>query len=247
MRPQRSIVLAVVMGVGANACAQCEYGVGGFAIPIADMGTASYSLNGIGAGTVTSVKICFHITHGRQGDLVVRLAHEGITVTLLSRPGTEDGQSEVGYTAANFGSYPGGDFSLSDNAADAYAVPPYGNTPRPGTPGVYGIFKPTIDSLSRFVGTRMAGSWTLSVSDEAQGFTGTLNDISISINEILVGPCWTNCDGNTAGPALTASDFQCFLNEFAAGHSYANCDESTTPPVLNANDFQCFLNKFAAG
>ena len=60
-------------------------------------------------------------------------------------------------------------------------------------------------------------------------------------------PCYANCDGSTASPALTVNDFICFLNRFTAGDSYANCDHSTTPPVLNVLDFTCYLNSFAAG
>jgi hypothetical protein len=60
-------------------------------------------------------------------------------------------------------------------------------------------------------------------------------------------PCYANCDGSTAPPALNVLDFNCFLNRFAAAESYANCDGSTAPPVLNVLDFNCFLNRFAAG
>lgn len=60
-------------------------------------------------------------------------------------------------------------------------------------------------------------------------------------------PCYPNCDGSTASPALNIVDFQCFMNRFAIGAPYANCDASTSSPVLNVNDFMCFLNRFAAG
>ncbi len=60
-------------------------------------------------------------------------------------------------------------------------------------------------------------------------------------------PCYANCDGSTATPALTANDFQCFINKYAANDPSANCDGSTAIPALTANDFQCFINKYAAG
>jgi uncharacterized membrane protein len=69
-------------------------------------------------------------------------------------------------------------------------------------------------------------------------------------------PCYADCDGSLAYPALNVSDYICFLNRYAAGlsltgpaqvHSYANCDGSTAFPVLSVSDFTCFANFFASG
>jgi glucose/arabinose dehydrogenase len=60
-------------------------------------------------------------------------------------------------------------------------------------------------------------------------------------------PCYANCDGSSAAPALNVLDFNCFLNRFTSADPYTNCDGSTAPPVLNVLDFNCFLNRFTSG
>jgi hypothetical protein len=60
-------------------------------------------------------------------------------------------------------------------------------------------------------------------------------------------PCYGNCDGSTAAPALNVADFTCFLQKFATGDPYANCDGSSATPALNVADFTCFLQRFASG
>lgn len=242
-RPVITCVCSVA-GLATSAAAQCMYGVGGFSVPIPETGVYRYSLNGLGPGTVVhSVRLCFNITHPRQGDLVVRLIHDGVTATLLNRPGTEDCVTATGYTAANIGS----SFTLADAGAEPYAVPPVGSIPRPGINNVGGVFRPTIDPLSVFNGTSVTGPWTIEVSDVVPGVTGTLTSVSIAINAVVASPCWANCDGNYFLPSLTASDFMCFLNKFAGNDPYANCDGSTGTPLLTSNDFLCFINKYAAG
>jgi hypothetical protein len=70
------------------------------------------------------------------------------------------------------------------------------------------------------------------------------------VNFTLFGtpfPCYPNCDGSTAPPALNFADFSCFLQKFAAGDPYANCDHSTAAPTFNVQDFTCFLQRFATG
>jgi len=211
------------------------------------MGSATHTLvGGPGGSVVNLVQVCLGVQHPRQSDLVIRLTHAGITATLTSHPGTEDGQS--GYTAANLGALIGGgfeQFSFSDSAAMPYAVPPIGNTPRPGINGVHGEFKPTIDPLSVFIGAPLPGNWVLEVADDAPGLSGVFSMFTITINP--GGPCYVNCDASSTSPRLTANDFQCFLNRFAAQDPYANCDGSTGSPLLTANDFQCFINLYAAG
>jgi hypothetical protein len=60
-------------------------------------------------------------------------------------------------------------------------------------------------------------------------------------------PCYPNCDGSAAPPAVNVGDFTCFLRRFADGDPYANCDGSSGPPALNVADFTCFLQMYAAG
>ncbi len=237
--------MSLVLCAGSLALGQnCTSGIGA-TMPIPDLGSTSLSYPGFVSGSVSAVKVCVWILHPRQGDLVVRLSHLGTTATLLNRPGTEDGQSAVGYTAANVGDQSAGLFAFIDSAAAPYAVPPVGNTPRPGIPNVHGEYKPTVDPLSVFVGMSIQGEWTLTVSDEAAGVTGTLQAFKLSFSNGT--PCYGNCDGSTTPPVLNANDFMCFLNRFATHESWANCDGGTTAPLFTPNDFFCFLNAYAAG
>jgi hypothetical protein len=75
---------------------------------------------------------------------------------------------------------------------------------------------------------------------------GMALDQSDTYTEIQ-GPCYANCDGSVAAPALNVADFTCFLQKYSGGDSYANCDGSTAAPALNVADFTCFLQKFSAG
>lgn len=230
--------------LASAAWAQCGPSIGGLAMPIPDMGTASYSGSCGNQGTVGGISLAIRVLHPRQGDLIVRVIHNGVTVTVLDRPGTEDGQSTTGYTAANLG---GNSWSVyfRDDAVSRYAVPPVGNVARPGIASVSGTFKPTVDPFSTFRGMPMAGDWTVEVVDAAPGLSGILDVVVLDVR--AEGPCYANCDGSTTAPVLSANDFQCFLNAFAAGSSYANCDGTTSTPMLTAGDFQCFLNQYAAG
>jgi subtilisin-like proprotein convertase family protein len=226
---------------------QCEFGVGGISIPIPDMGTVRYTFfRPVSSAEVLAARLCLRITHPRQGDLVIRLTHAGATATLLNRPGTEDGLSEEGYTASGFG-VGSAWFALSDDGTSPYAVPPVGQVARPGIDNVVGVFKPTVDALSIFVGTPSGGEWHLDISDMAAGSTGMIRAVGLGIDTAHTAACYANCDGSTVGQVLTASDFMCYINKYAAGNVYANCDQSTGSPLLTANDFQCFLNKYAAG
>jgi hypothetical protein len=247
MRTALTASLAL-LALAVPAVAQCNNGFSGGGLPIPDPGMRTFDLSCGGAfGTVRSVQLSLRIAHGRQGDLIIRLRHQasGQVATLMNRPGTEDGQSTTGYTAANLGTQ--GLFVFDDAAPGPYAVPPVGAYPRPGVDGIGGAFKPTVDPLSVFFGLPIDSVWTVEVSDASPGFAGAVSALGIQVEQIEPLTCYPNCDRSTSPPFLNINDFICFQSFFAMGQPYANCDNSTTPPILNVNDFICFLSSFAAG
>jgi len=137
---------SLAMSAG-HAAAQCSGGFNGDVIPIPDLGMVTRTFECNSAGTIGMIQVRLRINHPRQGDLLIRLRHNtsGVVATLMNRPGTEDGQSTEGYTAANLG---GAQLFVFDDAASGpYAVPPVGAYPRPG-----------VDSIS---GSRVVTGWSL--------------------------------------------------------------------------------------
>lgn len=244
------LVLLFVAGSAAGQCGQF-YGTSGPGDPIPDPGVKTYPISCGSYGTVGTIRVDLRISHGRQGDLIVRLRHNatGRVATLLSRPGTEDGLSTEGYTAAHLGDPAGGGgaFVLMDGAPGPYAVPPVGVYPRPGVSSIVGTFRPTVDSFATFAGTTLLGNWTLEIEDAAAGVQGGVVSWVVSFTPAEPDLCYANCDHSATVPFLNVQDFACYLHQFAFGSTYANCDGSTTPPVLNVQDFACFLNAFSAG
>jgi hypothetical protein len=241
--------LLVLVAAAGNAAAQCSAGFSGGSTPIPDPGTYTYVIGCGGAPgtTVGSVALGLRIFHPRQGDLVIRLRHDasGTVATLMNRPGSEDGQSNEGYTAANLGGLNW--FRFDDSAPGPYAVPPVGAYPRPGVDNITGLFRPTQDPLSIFSGLTINSSWTVTITDEAAGLAGAVSGVILYVERAEPWSCYPNCDHSFTTPFLNINDYVCFQNKFASGDTYANCDNSTTPPVLSVNDFICFISAYVAG
>mgnify|MGYP003571894847 CR=1 FL=1 len=112
--------------------------------------------------SVTDVTVDLNVTHTWQGDIIATLSHGATTVTLMDRPGVP---------ASTFGCSDD-DFAVSfvdGGPGDAENDCPVGGSTNPLSP------------LSAFAGADSAGAWTLSISDNAGGDTGTLDSWSISI------------------------------------------------------------------
>jgi hypothetical protein len=239
---RKLLTSAVVLAAGP-ALGQCQFGFWGGGPAIPDLGTLRDTFFCNSYGTVGTLRLTVWVLHDRPGDLVVKLRHEasGRVATLMDRPGTEDGQSTVGYTAPNF------TIEFRDDAAGPYAVPPVGAYPRPGVANIQGAFKPTVDVLlTTFEGLPLASQWTLEISDVAAGVSGSLHGRDVQFFPAEPG-CYANCDHSGVAPVLNVLDFACFLDRFAGGDAYCNCDGSSSPPVLNVLDFLCFVNRYAAG
>jgi hypothetical protein len=113
-------------------------------------------------GTVEDLNISLDVTHTWVGDIIVTIEHNGTTVTLMDRPGV-----------------PAGTFGCSDDNISAVFDDEAGTSTVedvcPGTdPGLNGDFLP-MEALSAFDGMDYNGDWTLTISDNATGDTGTLD------------------------------------------------------------------------
>jgi subtilisin-like proprotein convertase family protein len=119
-------------------------------------------------GTVTDVDVKLDATHTWVGDLIFTLEHvdSGTSVTFYDRPGVP--ASTFGCSGDNipgvFGDDEGADGSFEDNCLNA--------TPAFPADGHFTGNNP----LSALDGLSLAGDWTLTVSDNAGGDTGTLNE-----------------------------------------------------------------------
>lgn len=119
------------------------------------------------------IDITLDITHSFVGDLLVTLEHNGTTATVFDRPG-----------------FPAGLFGNGDNLDGIYVFEDFQpqlpeDAGAPGgvlTPGTYGTSGP--DFLFNFDGTMKAGTWTLTITDNAGGDTGMLRGWSITMNNV---------------------------------------------------------------
>ncbi|SNZ02007.1 proprotein convertase P-domain-containing protein [Flagellimonas pacifica] len=125
---------------------------------IFDLTTLNSNLSGFASGTITDVIVTLDITHTWDEDMDISLTSPGGTTVLLS---SDNGGSGDNYTNTIF----------DDAAATAITS---GSAPFTGT------FSPE-GSLSDFDGEDPSGTWTLSIFDDFNGDTGTLNSFSIQV------------------------------------------------------------------
>ncbi len=159
-------------------------------VPIPDLSTITSTITIPGAGIISDVNVKnLGVTHTWIDDLIIDLTSPGgTTVRLMNRPCA--GEDNI---LINF----------DDQAVTAtFPCPPTNN-------GTYIPFA----ALSAFIGQQVAGTWTLTISDNAGQDLGTLNSWSLDIcyapscttpPEPTVTSPVTYCQGATAVP-LTAT------------------------------------------
>jgi len=163
-------------------------------------------------GTIQDVNLGLRITHSWNGDLIVRLTHNGVTRTLIDRPG---------YTGTGFG--------FDNNGFDGY-LPASPLLDDEGTGGpiesrnvAAGVTSPPSytpnQTLAGFDGQDRFGVWTLQVSDNAGSDTGSLVRWLLQFTEPgVVEPCATDCNNNGIPDATDI-----------ANQSSADCDGNAVP------------------
>ncbi|HYC78862.1 MAG TPA: lamin tail domain-containing protein [Planctomycetota bacterium] len=162
--------LSAAIGTSSHAGELLAAGAAGFPLPIPDgvgvpgVGpTATSTLTQATSLVLTDVDVVLQLNHTWYGDLNVSLSHGGTTVTLLVA-GTPDVNSDfVGTTRFSDEGY-----APADHAVGGVVIPKYAL--RPDAP------------LSAFDGQDAGGTWTLSLSDNFLGDSGTLLGWSLIFN-----------------------------------------------------------------
>lgn len=111
---------------------------------------------------LAGLKLSIKTTHTYVGDLKYTLTHGATSVTAIDRPG---------YTGSGFGCS-GDDIDVTlDDAAASPVETACSTTP----PAIGGTLSPN-NPLAAFIGQTFDGTWTLNVSDNAGGDTGSLTE-----------------------------------------------------------------------
>ncbi len=134
----------------------------------------SDSLNISTSGVITDLNISVDVTHSFVGNLKFTLTHEdtGTSVIIIDRPGMPPGSNGCQYSDI--------DVTLDDEAASSVE-----DACSPVPPAINGSFIPN-NPLSAFDSENLYGMWTLEVSDNASGNTGTLNSWCLEATVLLV-------------------------------------------------------------
>ena len=162
------------------------YPYGGAPIPIPDVSSVSSTINVPASSLIGDLDVSLDITHTWTGDLVVTLTSpKGTEVTLLDEPcGSDD---DVLLT-------------LDDEAVSGVPCPAVG-----------GGFHLPFEALSTFDGENMLGDWTLTVTDDAAGDVGTINDWSLTLTETYLSLLGAGSTDDCACTTWTSSQsmFDC--------------------------------------
>lgn len=163
-----SIAMLAIAGLAGTAAAQSFSGAG-FAIPDNSPAGASSSIVTTG-GTVQGLTVTLSgMSHTWVGDLIITLSNGSSTIDLVNRP-------NFPATGFGFSWNLNGDYTFDDAAGQTFEG--FGN---PGSlvdlPS--GSYAPE-GALSSFNGGSFAGTWTLSISDNAAGDTGSFTGWTIT-------------------------------------------------------------------
>ena len=151
------------------------------------------------SGIISDLNVGITISHTFNGDLIVRLTHNGTTVVLVDRPG---------FTGSGFGFGDDGfNIILDDEGSGGSIENATTGGPAVTSPPSYVPNNP----LSAFDGMDRNGTWVIEVSDNASQDTGTLDNWSLEAGQTGVVQCVGACclvDGTCQ--VLTQAD--CGLN-----------------------------------
>ena len=210
------------------------------AIPDATPAGITDSIVVASSAAITSIEIALDISHTWIGDLLVTVDRNGVEVaTLIGRPGVPP--ATFGDSSDLAGVYIFSDAGAIAIADAAFAEP--GAIP-PGTYQASDSNDLPVSLNSIFTNTQ--GTWTLFISDNAGGDTGTIRGWGIGFNgEVPVTICSTGpapcpCDFNNNG-LQEIGDYFSFLTAFFAqlgGPGSADFDGDGTVTI---GDYFAFL------
>jgi subtilisin-like proprotein convertase family protein len=135
------------------------------ALPIPDNPDVSDTMTITSTGEIQDLNVSIDAAHTWVGDLVFTLEHQdtGTSVTMIDRPGVP--ATTFGCSGDNI------DVELDDEGVDGPVENQCSTTP----PALFGNPTPN-NPLSAFDTEDTSGTWILSISDQASGDTGTLNE-----------------------------------------------------------------------
>ncbi|WP_445149273.1 M36 family metallopeptidase [Baekduia sp. Peel2402] len=138
-------------------------------VTIPDNATATATFNAYGSGSISDVDVRIdELRHNYVGDLVIKVSHDGVTVTLFD-------------PADNFAAADIVDLIVDDEAATA--MPTTGGGP------ISGRRRPTTaGALAAFDGHPVAGTWTLSITDQATFDAGVLRRWGVEGPQVACSP-----------------------------------------------------------
>jgi len=182
-----------------------------------------------GAGTISNLVVEVGFTHTYVGDLIVTISNGVNSALLSSRQG---GGANLG------GVYTFVDFAPLDMAQAATAAG--------GVTLGSSLIKP-FESLSVFDGSDFAGTWTLSVSDNAGLDIGTIDSFSIG-SGFRTSNCAPACppcaaDFNQDG-GVDGGDIEGFFTSWESGDS---CGDTNLDGGVDGGDIEAFFLVWEAG
>ncbi len=176
-----------------------------------------------GSGTVSGLSVAVDLTHTWVGDLIVTISNGSTTVSLINRPGSVGGS--FGYSTDV-----GGQYVFTDAASTPFAV-----AAATGPALAAGSYQPA-SPLSAFDGAPFEGTWTLTVSDNAGGDTGTVNALSF-VSVAITNACGSSgacCAGSTCSVTDSASCTGANTS-YAGDNTVCNAPGNNTAPCCKAD------------
>ncbi len=146
------------------------------AIPDASAAGVSQEINIPTGGTILDLNISTDISHTYVGDLIITLSHNGVSVLIIDRPGEP---------ASNFGCSNDNIDCIFDDESTLGTVEAVCNGTNPAYTGDY---QPE-EALDAFDGMDISGIWTITVSDNENQDTGSLNEWCLNFTTETTIPC----------------------------------------------------------
>ncbi len=177
------LALALIPMAVGTASADFVGSAAGGALPDDDAGGLARVIN-VNLGTnevITDVSININgLTHSWAGDIIGTLSGPGGSITIMSRPG-----------AGGFGdsSNFNGNYTFNDTGADMWAaLVPLSNTDDLAPGSYYATDAANSQQFfaTTFGGTLTNGAWTLTLSDNASGDTGSYTSWDLNITSFVI-------------------------------------------------------------
>ncbi|MEM7230245.1 MAG: PQQ-dependent sugar dehydrogenase, partial [Planctomycetota bacterium] len=194
------------------------------------------------SGTITDLDVALNITHTWNGDVTVRLTHNGVTVVLVDRPGFPAADPDFGFDNDGF------DIVLDDEGTGGAIEDLNSGGGIVSSPPSYTPANP----LSIFDGMEKQGDWIIEVSDAVGQDSGTLDfwELRIANTGSAVSPC--DCNNNGIEDSLDiASQFSADCNNNGepdeceiAANPMLDCDGGPTGAPSGGN---LIINTFCFG